>query len=355
MKKLKRRAQPVAGYREILGVLQSEILSGQTGPGARLLTRRKLQDRFRTTPVTINRALRQLAEHGFIEARGRRGTFVVSHPPHISQFAIAFPWEVSHVPSLFYRAIQNEAAKFQSPERQITMFHGISGGEPTPAHKELIELVRARRLAGMVFVHNPALLGQSPLVTEPGLPRVAIIEATEKVRIPTVYPDVAGFFPKACAHLAARGKRKPLVLILGHLPNTPTELARHIQQAAQQGLSIRPGWIQGIALEGRSWAAQIVRAIFEVNPADRPDSLIITDDNLVEDATAGLAAAGQTVEVVALANFPCQPPTAVPVTWLGFDIGRLVSLCLDRLGQQRQGKKFPAHTVIPVIVAEELG
>ena len=51
---------------------------------------------------------------------------------------------------------------------------------------------------------------------------------------------------------------------------------------------------------------------------DRPDALVITDDNLVPAATAGVLAAGRRVpadlEVVAHANFPHVTPSAVPAS-----------------------------------------
>ena len=68
----------------------------------------------------------------------------------------------------------------------------------------------------------------------------------------------------------------------------------------------------------------LVHLAFVVQQPERPDGLIVTDDNLLTSASEGLLAAGvrvpEEVSVVALTNFPNLVPSAVPVTRIGFDI-----------------------------------
>jgi DNA-binding LacI/PurR family transcriptional regulator len=344
------------GYHQILGELRDQIISGKLGCSSRLPTRRELLKHYRTTPVTVNRALRLLAVHGFIVARGRSGTFVVAYPPHISDFAIAFPWARNHVPSQFYRAIQNEANKLQGQERHLQVFHGINE-EGEEDGQRLLDLVETRRLAGVIFAHPPWRLANMPLIMDSGLPRVAIMQDGKNMNFPTVYPDVEGFLRKALTHLAGNGRRRVAVLMLGH--DVPGKVEKTVMEEAQrQGVTILPRWIQGVGLESVAWTGQIMRALFEVDKSERPDGLVIMDDNLVEHASAGILASGvsvpEEVEVVALTNFPWLPPSDVPLKRLGYDITKLVALCMERIEQQRRGESFPQHTVLPALFDDEM-
>ena len=362
---MKTKEHPLAGrgknrgYHHIVNELRGDIVSAKVGAGERLPTRRELQRSYHTTPVTVNRALRMLADHGFVEARGRNGTFVARHPPHLANFAITFPWGADHAPSQFYRAIENEAAKLQRPERRMHMFHGVhEGGGSGEECQELIDLAQAHRLAGVIFAHAPWTLLHSPVVLGQRLPRVGIMASVSDGSCPTVYPDLKGFIPKAFKSLAEHGRRRVGVLMLGN--SDPREAEAHlVAEAERQGLTIRSPWVQGVGLDCTVWARQVIKGMFDGAKSNRPDCLVIADDNLVEHATQGFLAAGirvpDDVEVVALGNFPWLTPSAVPVRPLGYDITQLVALCMKRIEQQRKGETYPMHTDIPVLFEEEMG
>ena len=75
--------------------------------------------------------------------------------------------------------------------------------------------------------------------------------------------------------------------------------------------------------------------------SDRPDGIILADDNFLPAAVQGLIDADigvpDDVSVVALTNFPNIVSTPVPVTRLGFDAGRILDLLTDRLDQGHKG------------------
>ena len=82
--------RPAQKRREVLAALREGIVSGELPPGARLPTRRTLEQRFGVSCATVQQVLNELRRLGFIDTCGRRGTFVAEAPPHLSQFAIAF-------------------------------------------------------------------------------------------------------------------------------------------------------------------------------------------------------------------------------------------------------------------------
>jgi hypothetical protein len=87
--------------------------------------------------------------------------------------------------------------------------------------------------------------------------------------------------------------------------------------------------------------------------ADRPNGLIVTDDNLLPAVGEGLVQAGVRVpddlRVVVMTNFPNRVPCATPVTRIGYDIPALLDLLVLRLEQVARGETPPEHRAFPAI------
>ena len=91
---------------------------------------------------------------------------------------------------------------------------------------------------------------------------------------------------------------------------------------------------------------------------ERPDAIFVTDDNLVEYATAGILDAGvrvpDEVEVVVHCNFPWPVPSIVPVRRIGFDARQLIAACIRSIDQQRATGTIPPPVAIPAQFEDEL-
>jgi DNA-binding LacI/PurR family transcriptional regulator len=98
--------------------------------------------------------------------------------------------------------------------------------------------------------------------------------------------------------------------------------------------------------------------MFRSAPDQRPDALIIADDNLVDHACAGLMQLGlrvpDDVDVVAHANFPLSGNAILPVTRLGFDVPAILRTCLAVIARRHEGLEVPPLTVIPPLFTWEL-
>lgn len=69
-------ASAVPPFEQLRSQLVDEIAAGSLAAGARLPTVRRLADDLGLAPGTVARAYRELEAHGFVETRGRHGTFV---------------------------------------------------------------------------------------------------------------------------------------------------------------------------------------------------------------------------------------------------------------------------------------
>ena len=109
-------------------------------------------------------------------------------------------------------------------------------------------------------------------------------------------------------------------------------------------------WNQIVGPERIVAAANIARILTQSRNA--PDALLITDDNLVSDATRGLRAGGirgpEQMDVVAWANFPCPPKAHVPVRFLGLDVPAFLAECVRVLRQARAGQETVPSIPLPL-------
>ena len=344
-------------YRAMALELRRRILCGEFPPGTRLPTRAKLCATLRTNAVTLQKAMNLLVKQGLIRAAGARGTFVADPALAPRHYALAFPWPRQEDTSQFYRALRQQAKQLTTPHRQITCFDEISGHTDTEDYLRLAGLVRAHRLSGIIFASIPFLVEGLPVLEEPGVPRAMIAEPTTQFSVPSVYPDLAGFWVRAFDEFAAAGRRRVAVITLT-LPGDPgARLDKLFELAAARGLQIQRSRVQAVPLTTPYWAQHAAELLFQAGPTARPDALLITDDNLVPAATAGVRAAGvrapEDVLVIAHTNFPYPTLAAVPVTRLGYDISQLLALCVERIDRQRRGEVPAASTLLPVVFEEE--
>jgi len=344
-------------YRAMALKLRRRILCGEFPPGTRLPTRVKLCATLRTNAVTLQKAINLLINQGLIRADGARGTFVADPVLAPQHYALAFPWSRQEDTCQFFRALQQQAEQLTTPHRQITCFHEISGHTDTEDYLRLAGLVRSHRLAGIIFASIPFLVEGLPVLEEPGVPRVMISEPTMRFPVPSVYPDLDGFSARALDAFAAAGRRRVAVITLAQAGDTDARFDKLVDLAAARGLQIQRPWLQAARLDSPYWARHAAELLFQADPTRRPDALLITDDNLVPAATAGVHAAGarapEDVLVIAHTNFPYPTPAAVPVTRLGFDISHLLELCVERIDQQRRGEMPAASVLLPVVAEEE--
>lgn len=354
-----RRGSPVR-YVDVLASLRREILGQELQVADRLPTREALAQRFGTTRVTIQKAFDRLAAEGLVRTEGSRGTFVAATRPLVREYALTLPWTEYGAPSAFYNALRREAGRHRRAECHVSAYQGINPHAGHADYQRLRGLVEAHRVTGIIFGSNPrafpASLEGSPLLTEPHIARVAIEAAADPGGIPSVYPDLSTFRHEALAKLVQAGRRRIAHLLLA---DPVWQVGREAVRALSEslGLALPDAWLQGAPADTPELARYIVEQWWREPATSRPDALIVHDDNLVPEATRGLAAAGARVPdeiaVVAHTNFPYPTPSAVPVTRLGYDIRRLMEICFERLDQQRRGDTLEALTLLPPVWAED--
>jgi DNA-binding LacI/PurR family transcriptional regulator len=342
--------------RSIVQRLHRQILSGRLEPGARLPTRRELCDRLGVSLVTVQQALDELARDGFVEARGASGTFVAQRPPHLCTYGLVFPQRPNSPGFVrFWTALANEALAMSRDDRRIVPWFGIDGHADSEDFQRLVHDVQRRRMAGLIFASRPYNLAHTPLLTERHLPRVAVASSTRDMGdVQALELDNHSFITRALDHLVQRRRTRVAIL---HA-NSAAAWHEQLDQALEQRrLTSRPYWRIGLWPAQPQSARAVAHLLLNPDQRQRPDALVITDDNLVEHATAGMIDAGLRVpadlEVVAHCNFPWPTPSVVPVRRLGYDAREVLAGAIRLIDAARDGG-HTARLRIPARFEDEL-
>lgn len=356
-------AKPKANSSEdIVRALRKNILNGRWRPGAQLPPRLELMRSLKTTPPTLHHAVHRLVDDGFLRTAMGSGTFVADLPPHLNRYAVVFvfdpaaPFHEEHW-SRYFQAMTQAAVRFQQETgKRMMMFHGIDWHTDSEDRARLIDAIERECLAGIIFTNNPFALENTPILEAPGIPRVAMmsVEGHSHPNVNILAFDGGMWVDKALDHLAAQGRRRVAILDFGMGPDFE---ARFRAGLASRGMTSHRRWRQFVSLRNPEGASHAVELL--MNDRERPDALLVEDDNFVEQAAAGLAAAGiktpDDVSIVGHANFPVPPAKVLPVRLLGYDANLFMRTAVELIDRQRAGEQVPGETILPALWEEEVG
>lgn len=342
----------------IVSHIRQQIVKGALAPGIQLPTRHELENQYQVSRDTVQRALDQLVEDEFVYTKGRRGTYVSQHPPHLSRYALVFQGQAGRSTTnwsqfeetLLYAATHRPPA----PDQTIQIYHNISSTRNTPEYRQLERDILNHRLAGLIFAFDPIAFRQTPLIDMPQVSRVAIV--SEPLEMPTVNFNMFSFIDRALDFIVAKGRRR--VAVMSHLVSGDRDNRHLAEGIVARGLVHQPYWMQTANVKTAESANECVHLLMHSGQAERPDAIIIDNDNLLEPAIRGLIAAGVTVphdvELVTHANYPLQSTASLPfpVTRLGFDMRRTLDACFESMNAQRQDLPLTSSTIGAVFQSE---
>jgi len=334
--------------------LRRRIISGTYPPGSRLPTRRALCAELGCSTIIMQQAMDRLIAEGFVRSDGRNGSFVCDHPPHLTQVGVILPATIES--NRFWAALSHVVDTLDVPDFTLQCWENVNEHIDNPGHRDILRRVRAHMFAGLIFAFPPAKFKESPILTEPGIARVAVMSPLTTIRnVDRINLARDSVTERTIAYVRERGRTRIAVIV----PDVATSTFELWQQAlSAQGITLRPYWFQPGNIAHPAAARHLTRLLFREGQADRPDALIIADDNLVEHVTRGVAEAGIAVpddlDIVAHCNFPWPPATACPVTFFGFDAQTIMEVALERIRNQMAGEP-PAHTDISAVFEHERG
>ena len=218
----KRRNKPSPKKNAILKLLRAEITRGRYQPGQRIPTRDNLEIEYSAGRVTIQRVMDDLMEEGFVESRGRAGTVVVDHPPHLAHYGLVFPFRSTHVSwTQFFTTLVHQARQIESlGEKRFSIYYEEATLKPSEdGFPQLRSDSESHRLAGLIFAASPHDLRGLGFIEKPPLPCVMIGGADLQLHIPTINCNGESFTRMALDHLLSQGRRKIALIGAGNPGN----------------------------------------------------------------------------------------------------------------------------------------
>lgn len=322
----------------ILRHVRDAIRAGTLRPGGQLRLRDEFMADFAVSKVTVQRAFNRLAADGFIVARGSLGTRVADRPPNLFRIALVFNESKADVLANRYRVSILAAAAPYDAHAAYTLvpYYGI--GEPPGVgdRDRLADDIRHGRLAGLVGTYAYRFWPDDPRLRDPRLAQIhwgRLSPECDADAAPYATLVPGDYLELALNEVVRRGGRRVALLVLSHQLPTVERFVRRVEAA---GCETRSHWIHGVDYVYPQWAAPLLRNLFSLPPEDRPDSLIVGDDHLAEQAVAGLHAAGVAGEATAVfhANFPVSAPLALDAPRVGVDSRDLIDASIAALEAQ---------------------
>jgi len=341
---------------DVARTLRGRILDGTYAPGSKLPTFDSLVDEFGLSRASLQLAIKQLRDDGFVFSLHRSGIFVVDYPPHTHQFALAFARRPGSIRWNNYHAALHAESEVVAAARtgvSIQSYFAIDNHPPSPSLKTLLHDAEHHRIAGTILTPGTAFLLQSEGFAVRERPCVAVSHEPEDAPgIPVVNFDTDLLFQKAVRRLAER-KCKRAAYIGDHLTmrHAPVKLTRY-------GMELHPHGICPIGKDYRGTVYAIVRLLLGYPKSQRPDGLIIATDTHEPEALSALHDAGirigRDIQVVAHCNWPWPVDSPMPVHRLGYHIHDMLNACIDRISAMRTGQDPPLLTRIEPFFEEEL-
>lgn len=334
--------------RKLTERLRGAIVSGKYPPGAQIPKRKVLVRQWGTTLATLQKAVDELARDGFLQSTRGQGTRVVAFPPHLKRFGLVFhhrPQPCAPWPEYLHSILRLTQDPSPLPETSVSVFYHDDGHSDSTDFLHLVNEVKRQRLAGLIFPYVPYSLLNHPFLRDSEVPRVIYtghaIPGAAAIRFPS-------FINAAFGLLEEQGRTHPALLTNDHV------FEQNLPRTLRLALDIPRKWRHSVGMLHRDWAENIVQLLFSGPRQQWPDSLVITDDNLVEPATRGLVACGVNVPrevlVVAHANHPFPTPSQVPAVRIGPDLNVAIQLGLELIVRWRRGEKVPDMNELPLTV-----
>lgn len=336
--------------------LRRRICDGVYPPGSRLPLRRELLGEFGASPLTLQRAMDRLTEQGFIKPRGTQGTFVAERLPNRGAIALIFPSEQERSGNWnrFWSSILRAAEGWDGGDGISFRPYFLSDQHlDVPEHRRLCADLADGGLHGILSVASPHYLIGSPIL-EADCPRVCIGSggqaSAERYRSTWIDMADGGVHEAVLRRLRGEGRQR-----IGFLTHPSGPACPWLPLLKELGMATRPEWWLGIPPSAAACAQPVARLLCSWPGAQRPDALMITDDNLVPFATAGVLDAGlrlpQDISVAAHANFPSPTHAAFPCLRFGVDVIAVLRTAAEEVARLAAGAK-PRVKVIGRVMRE---
>jgi hypothetical protein len=340
-------------YTIVIEDIRKQILDGHWKPRHRIPIREELISRYNTSRATIQKAIDELLREGFITSNGKSGTFVSITPPNLNSVAVIFPsagqdsgsWD--QLWSLFV----GQKRYFEKKFNRIFVFYFLTdGGRDCPEFIRLRNDAAGSKLSGIIMPFPPSETILDEL-RQYHVPMVAVTREDFHKDLNTVWLDYDSFFSQAISHIKSQKCRTAALIINYQLPGDYVE--NFVTEAARNGINVPENLIQGAGLEhlAQPWITRLIRLMMQPGSTGRPDALIVANQNLLDAVINGLQqehlVVGKDIELIVHTNFPSQRPNGFDVLRIGFNVHKILDVCIATLAKSKTEGRIIHNAMVP--------
>lgn len=271
--------------------IKRHVNSGVFAPGDRYLTIRELARRFRVSPVTLQRAVRELVNEGVLYVRGNAGTFVGSNareaPAELQIVRIIAPDLASQRERLFRQGLA-EGLLSTMPGVSMQM-HFLPSADPLGFLNSLYkENETDFKVIGTLLLRVPRVVRE--FFVRRRLPAVVFGNVEDHIHLPCIDRDQRAIGERVIEFLTSKGHQRLGLLMMDAWNPGDNFLLHGIQQAmSAANLPSAALTVQSMAEEPAMIQALVTRI---ASASDRPTALICRTDTIAIEAIAALETLG---------------------------------------------------------------
>lgn len=333
--------------------LRDRITRGDLAPHDRLPTLSDLESHYGVSRVTVQRAFDRLRQEGFIEGKGRQGTFVVECPPNIARYGCVMmnPPDTSGVSQFntFITKAMNRVATQQNARAAFYYFRTPDSA----GYDRFCQDLANGRLAGAIFMQEPSLFIGPIKQIAPQLPTTSflLVKTDTEFDSPALAVNTNAFFKAALSHMACDSIRTCACLLPMSPIWSPISFERQFTKTATPlGVSTRMEWLHAHDLSNYDWLLPWLHTL--AHSAPTPEALLIWDDHMVAPCTRLLkkhfSELANKLHICAHANFPDISKSHLPAFRYGINWDDAMAKAFQLMNQQRQGIACKAKQYLPV-------
>ena len=303
---------------QLVEIFKDRIIKGDLCRDNCLPTYEELNKQFDASRATLHYVLNQLKQDGYVVSVERRGIFRADNLPSRSRFALVFE---SDEENQFWLKLSREAMLIsrRDKSRQFEVYHS-DNLEDQDSIKLLNRLDR-RMLAGIFFFFKPTKgLTRKIFQDYPEVPTLFCEKYIEPSNKFVVNLNSRSCVYKVMEYAKGCGARK-----IGVISKGGQALRYSVLEAADKyGLETRPEWNLAAPEKYIEGVVNLLKLLMSLEPGKRPDTLYITDDNLLTLVQSTLIEIGikvpEDLKLICHYNFPDNSDTVLPVKKIGYDV-----------------------------------
>ena len=312
---------------QLVEIFKDRIIKGDLCRDNSLPTYEELNNQFDASRATLHHVLNQLKQDGYIVSVERKGIFRADNLPSRSRFALVFE---SDEENQFWLKLAREAMFIsrRNKSRQFEIYH--SDNLEHEDSQKLLNRLDRRMIAGVFFFFRPTKgLTRKVFHDYPEVPTLFCENYLEPSNGFWVRLDSNSCVNKVMEYARSCGAKK-----IGAISKGDQALRYCFNDAADKyGLETRPEWIQAAPEKYIEAVVNLVKLLMSQSSENRPDTLYITDDNLITLVQSTLIEIGvrvpEDVKLICHYNFPDKSDTVLPVKKIGYDVRDILNKGVD--------------------------